>query len=284
MNNEITDIEVREIDSPETEVGMITTFADANFIKSIKAAANNANEVENAITKMLLAITRPGDWIRMGDKACLSSAGAERFIKHLPIRFRNVKWKKEAIDDELGKGYRYIYSGEARLGEKTVYAEGRYGSRDKFLGFKNGEWRQIEDINENHIQNAALHIFRGNCIKCLLGLRGLEWSDIEPILQQMGKDTNKATTVTHTKGGQGGTQATDKDRQLQADIYKWLDEMYQSDMDAIKSALAEYTKFKGKDGNEVSQDSLKKLTGKWLQKTHHKVKEAYAEYIKLVGE
>ena len=163
-----------------------------------------------------------------------------------------------------------------------VLAHGTYSTRDKFLGKASGNWRPIEDINENDIRSAARHICIGNGIKTLLGLRGIPSESLREIFESQGTKADAVKTVTRTKGSQGGTNADDL--KLQKEIAAWLAEMYGAEnIEDQKEALRGLTAFKGDKGKEVSCDSIANLKGKWLQATHHKLKEKHAEYEQMTG-
>jgi len=144
---------------------------------------------------------------------CLGSAGAERVGRLFGYRILDVTDKKEDFTDSIGKGYRYIYSGKIAMDNRVVFAIGQFSTRDKFLGFKDNEWRPVEEINENNIRQAAYHIFIGNSIKALLGLRGIPDREWRQIMNKIGSDPSKATTVRRGEGTKGGTKSDDSAKQ-----------------------------------------------------------------------
>jgi len=211
-------LEIQAIETPESEMGNLLVTEDMETkVSRLERLAELVPRYERAIRQILIACTTPSDWHVFGEgdqaKVCLTSAGAERIAKHFSIIFSDVSYKKELFTDANGKGYRYIYEGKARLGDSIVHAIGTYGTRDKFLGYANGQWRPVEAINEGHIQNAAYHVFVGNAIKTLLGLRNLSFNEYKELMQVAGK--NAATTGQHSyaTGSQGGTAADDHDKQ-----------------------------------------------------------------------
>jgi len=167
---ETTHAEIVPMESPDTEMGKVLGEGSPEVaIVRLEKIAELAPRWEQAMRVILVTATFPQDWEVFGTgdkaKACLSSAGAMRVAKHFPIRFFEVKSKKEEWTDSNGKAYRYIYEGKATLGDRIVFAQGNFSTRDKFLGFKDNEWRSVAEINEGHIRNAAYHIFMGNAVK-----------------------------------------------------------------------------------------------------------------------
>lgn len=210
--------EATPVESPKTELATILNEGDPDTqLAILEKKAAVAVRFAKAINTILVTQTYPEDWNEFGagDKAivCLSSAGAERVARHFGIKIFEVTNRKEEFTDSIGKGYRYVFEGKASMGDRLIYAQGTYSTRDKFLGFKNEEYRPIEDINENDIRDAAYHIFIGNAIKALLGLRGIPAARFKEIMQGAGEDANKSGKVTHASGSQGGSSADDTKNQ-----------------------------------------------------------------------
>ena len=210
-------VEVTPIESASTELANVMTEGDPDVqLAILEKKAALAPRFAQALNSILVAHTYPEDWQVFGDgdkaHACLSSAGAERVARQFGIRIFEVTHKKEEFSDVLGPGYRYIFEGKATMADRMIYAQGIYSTRDKFLGFKSGEFKPLEDINENDIRDAAYHIFSGNAIKGLLGLRGIPASRLEKILQAQGEKKTAGRT-SHGSGTQGGTTADDATKQ-----------------------------------------------------------------------
>jgi len=222
QKQEETDFE--PVESPSTEIVQILNEGDPDVqLAYLEKKAKLAGRFATALNTILISQTYPEDWSEHDDKVCLSSAGAERVARHFSIRFYDVGVKKEEYTDTNGRAYRYIFDGNAAMADRIVYAQGAYGSRDNFLGKKSGEYRAIEDINENNIRNAAYHIFIGNGVKALLGLRGIPKARFNEIFQKQGEDPTKRSTVSYGKGTQGGTSGDDT--KLQQEFGKLLVDM-----------------------------------------------------------
>jgi len=216
--NEVQSTELVPMEKPNAE--MATMLHEENpevALMRLQKIAELAPRWETALRTILMAATFPEDWEIFGDgdkaKACLSSAGSMRVGKHFPIKFFETKWQKEKWTDRFGEGYRYFYEGKAMLGDRIVYAQGSYSSRDKFLGKKGGEFRDLSDINESHIQNAACHIYKGNAVKELLGLRAMPVRQYRELMGLTGQNSKKTPGHAYGAGTKGGTTNADKSSQ-----------------------------------------------------------------------
>jgi hypothetical protein len=211
-------VDALPVESPATELAKVITEGDPDVqLAILEKKAELAIRFAQALNTILITQTYPEDWKVFGEGdraiACLSSAGAERVARHFGIQIFEVVNKKEEFTDSIGKGYRYVFEGKASMGDRLIYAQGTYSTRDKFLGYKGDEYRPIEDINENDIRDAAYHIFTGNAIKTLLGLRGIPATRFNEIMKRSGENGSKASNITHGAGTQGGTSADDTKNQ-----------------------------------------------------------------------
>jgi len=207
------------VEGPNTELGSIIQDNPLEMVEMLEKTASLAPRMIAARNTILAACTFPNDWkvFDSGDKAtaCLSSAGAERVGVHFGIKIFEVTHKKESWDDEAGKAYRYVFEGKAAMGSRIIYCTGSYSTRDKFLGKVDGAFRDIKEINENHIRNAAYHIFQGNCVKVMLGLRNIPVGEYNKIMNSTGQDADKTTGHGYATGSQGDTSTGDTVKQIE---------------------------------------------------------------------
>ena len=205
----VVPVETEQVDFTQT-----VNSGDPEYMLSImKKKAALAPEFKKARDTLLVAMTYPEDWevFGQGDKARvgLSSAGAERIGTMFDMQHQDVNFVKEDFVIEGKEYYRYIYTGHVVMGLRKVYVTGMFSTRDKFLGFANGEWRTKEEINENNIRIAAYHVFCGNAVKAMLGLRGIPKREWELIMGRTGSDSKNAGGHSYGGGTQGGTSKTD---------------------------------------------------------------------------
>ncbi|MFA6358996.1 MAG: hypothetical protein WCY09_10110 [Candidatus Omnitrophota bacterium] len=283
---------------PEEEKSMALTKVVAEgdpkaLLAHLESKAAVAARMRSAIETILISQTYPQDWSIQGAgdkaKACLSSAGAERIARSFPIRYRDVKWKKEVTTDSEGEAYRYVYEGYAELENRVVYVHGSYSTRDNFLGKADGEWKALENINENSIRSAAYHIFCGNAIKELLGLRGMPAAEYQRIMGGTGRDAAKSTKVDRGQGTQGGSSEDDHRHQVELGEIcmaianagctvaqdaegKWsLTDLSESEDRKVETIAGEIcallSGFTGDKGPVAGKNSPRLLKGKWLSST-----------------
>lgn len=284
---------VEPVESPATELANIVNEGDPDLMLALlEKKAELATRFKAAQDTILASQTYPADWQVFGEgdkaKACLSSAGAERVGRLFDYKVFDVKARKEEFTDSNGKAYRYVYEGFAMMGNKTIFAQGVYGIRDKFLGYANNEWKSPEEINENHVRNAAYHIFIGNAIKSLLGLRGIPADEYKEIMGKTGQKAERTGKHTYGSGTKGGTSTDDSGKQkelaelcIKIATAGWYVELYQgewkltqmTDAQSIAEPVAvaegictQISGFKGKDG-WVNGLPANKLKGKRLSIT-----------------
>jgi len=173
--------------APFKEDGMDTVIAVAQKMEAYSKAMDT---ILNAIVKRSYA----GDWVchsRETDpedkkKANIGAAAAERIATFLGIQERTwTAGTKEWSDDH--KHYTYSYEADFGFKNRWVHAIGRAGTRDKFFGFAKGQWKPLEEVQEDHIRTAAFRACRKEGVRLLLGLRSI------PIrkLTELGYDASK---------------------------------------------------------------------------------------------
>lgn len=144
------------------------------------------------------------DWTEFDGRMCLSAVGAERVGRLFAIQYFETSWQKEEFTDSIGKGYRYVYECRAAMGNRVTYALGVYSSRDDFLGKCDGQYKALEEVDENNIRRAAYSLMKGNAIKSLLGLRGIPKDEWQTMMRKVGRKASQAGRAAST----GSTQVT----------------------------------------------------------------------------
>lgn len=289
----MTDKELMEVPAevmPERvdsgEVPALFRGADEGYVLALEKTAENAPRIITAMQKILVAVANDGDWVVQDGKAGLCSAGAERYLKFFPMRFTSWSCDKQEWRDNEGPAYRWVYRCTVEFNGASTQVEGRFSTRDKFLGFRNQQWRPLEEIDESDIRAAAMHICRGEGIKVMLGLRAIP----EAALQKLGVPLKDARRVEHARGAQGGSPAaTGDDATLQKKLRTMLLDISNGDAAEAAKLLESTSGFPGKDGNQVpGKKRVEQLTGKWLGTTYGKIKDQYiaqfspAEYDKRI--
>jgi hypothetical protein len=221
------------------------------------------------------AVAYPEDWTDQDGVACLGSAGAERFLKHFPVRFSDESSERQDWEDDIGKAYTWTYACIAEWKGRRVFVEASYSTRDPFLGKAGGQFKKIEEIDEADIRSAARHICHGAGIKELLGLRRIPVAE----LVKFGVPQDKIKKVVRTKGAQGGSTADEMN--LQKEVGRMILEMEGGDKEKAKERLEKITGFTAKDGKKVKGlKTLGSLKGRRLEITMDKVMVEYDNWKK----
>lgn len=152
---------------------------------------SSRNSLFEKILEVAIRSTNAGDWIDQNGSPYLQASGAEKIARRFGVKISNINSVREDIEDASGKYHMYTVTGVASLGDRDqVEAMGVCSTRDKFFGIKNGEFKQLQDVDLPSIKRKAYTNFLGNAIKRLLGLRGLSWDDLSRFnISKNGKKT-----------------------------------------------------------------------------------------------
>jgi len=285
---------------PTSDIVMVEQdVSPAEQARYLTEVARYAPEMKKAQETLLATQTYPSDWKLFDKKMALNAAGAERVARMFPIKLSDFQCLgKDEFEDEQGRGYRYVYECRAQLKGRILYSTGTYSTRDKFLGSRGGEWRDLSDINENDIRMAAYRRCQGNAIRALLGIRNIPLDEWERIMKTTGQDGSQAASdaVPYASGSKGGTSKGDTTKQVELSniVYEIVDagmmchydsgnvelainsEADISDRDiTAKACLLALTQFEGKDGTVKGVTSYKMLRGKRLNVTLSRTKEVW---------
>ena len=273
---------------PENELMKVTTEGNPSaMLARLEKTAELAPRFKQARDTILVSLTYADDWVAFGDgdktMMCLKSAAAERVGTAFNIQFCNCRTTKEVFTDSIGEGYRYRTEITARLDDRQAIGVGLYSSRNKFLGSVGGDFKPIEDINENDIEIASYHIAFGAAIKALLGLRSIPKSEWQAIMERLGKEGQHGSKVKHGSGTKGGSSADDVEKRNElasmlmelsnagfeifynemSKSHEVIDSFAESPEEAAQNSCTQLTTFNGKDG-VVKGIDIRKLGGKRL--------------------
>ncbi len=280
-------------------------ISPAEQAKYLTEVAKYGPIMKKAQETILAQNTYPTDWKLFDTKMALNAAGAERVARMFPIKISDFVCEgRTDFEDEQGKGYRYVYSCRAQLKGRVLYSTGTYSTRDKFLGSRGGEWRDLADINENDIRMAAYRRCQGNAIRALLGIRNIPVVEWERIMKATGQDGSQAAAdgVPYAKGTKGGTSKDDSAKQAEfaVVVYEIVDAGLMCHYDGgnveiianetpvaddkgrdlvAKTCLLALTQFPGSDGGTVKGvTSYKMLRGKRLTVSLSRTKELWDKF------
>lgn len=239
-------------------------------IELVIANAEKQVQVLEKIFAIAIQRTNQHDWTDMAGKPYLTSSGAEKLMPLFGISLFDTSSDKKYSKDEKGDYYIYAYKGTFSWKGGSIEALGACSSRDKFFAWDSHAqaFKALAEVDETNIMKAAYSNMMVNGITRLLGIRNLTWEQLE----KYGIAKDKVAKVDYRNGG----VVTDEEKKKQDEVAKMLLELCYSDQEAAKKQLLEITAFKGKDGKMVTGlDNPRKLTGKRLDITHHKIKTNY---------
>ena len=151
------------------------------------------------IIKLAVKNTLSEDWVDYGDKAWLSTPGAERVARVIGLTSKEVDYKRVDRSDDKGEYYIYIVTGKIGMERSNVFVDviGTQSSRKAFWAKSHGEDVPPEEIKEESIIKDAFSNFWENGTTRFLGLRGLPWG----FLEKMGISKGKGAKPEFKKGG-----------------------------------------------------------------------------------
>jgi hypothetical protein len=181
------DIEVEDAEElVGGEAGTLVPLHGDEQLIAMENIAKNAERMVQAKQKVwsvLLKIAKPGDWTVFESqgkkKAEVGHAGCMRYAAFLGIIFTN--WTAEKINgtDEKGQWFRWDFECDCVFAGRTIRVYGRAGSRDKFFGKNQGEFRELHEINEGDIKIAARRSAMKEGVKTVLGLHHIPPEELE---------------------------------------------------------------------------------------------------------
>ena len=137
-----------------------------------------------AITKTL-----PQDWADFGGKPWLTAKGAERVRLALGITVKDWTWERHDFTDEKGSYFMIVSEGTVGLKSVDVWSSalGTCTSRKPLYFKERDRERHISEIDPGNIIKDSYSNMIENGISRFMGLRGLEWEDLEEYGIEKGK-------------------------------------------------------------------------------------------------
>lgn len=168
------DAEGKEIEpEPEQTTALIYNEDNLKHLENVADGIERFVSAQIKIQNVILRLAKPGDWVIFGDTACISGAGTERIAAALGISFIDWKDKKEISKDEKGELYIWWHTCMVVFGNRKIEVAGRFGSRNKLLGKKDGKWRPLSEIDESDIKMASRRNAMKEGVRVILGLRNI---------------------------------------------------------------------------------------------------------------
>ena len=148
------------------------------------------------IVELSLKRTNTNDWVDQNGKPYLTCSGAEKIGRLFGVNWSILESKKNQSEDEKGKFYFYQSTGVFTLkGHDSIEAVGTCSVRDKFFSKAGGRELPVSEIDETNIMKSAYSNCVVNGITRILGIRNLQWEQLE----KSGINRSKVVSVAYTK-------------------------------------------------------------------------------------
>jgi hypothetical protein len=187
----------------------VPDLADDEKLQNAIAVAERRFAFTEAVKKIALARTSPHHWAKYprgedGYVYYLTGDGATNLIKGFGVQVLNVRADKIWGEDELGRYYIWVYTGDAYIPVFDMHVEGiqgRCSQRKAFFAKAGKEWKPTSEIDEANIMADAHTDFFRNVIRRTIGI-GYE---AEETIAEAKIDTSKVAAPSFKKGGRSGS-------------------------------------------------------------------------------
>jgi len=260
--------EMAEVVVAPPEIIATTETGGLDIVQTVDRLEKSISAYQR-IKELALKLTRPEDWVDMGGKPYLLESGAQKIAKAFGVEIFDVSLEQKIFTDDRGSYSVFVAKGKARSKILGSYVEdiGTCSQRDKFFGMEKGQFKQLEDVDITVVMKKAVTNLFGRLIDRAIGLGGTNWKELEALgIKPSAKIEYKQTS------------------QAAKEVGKMILDMAGGDTTAASKMLQEFTRFKGKDGKEVSISSVAQLSEVWAQKILPKVQKAYDEWKNLGSE
>lgn len=196
--------------SPDREVATVErevlSVPEQEFDQALVERLDKAIDAYKKIVGISIKLTNPWDWSDIGGKPYLQCSGAEKIASPFKVSMGAPTRERLERVGEDGKAY-YIWLYQAsftssQLG-RTIVAQGKCSSHDQFFGKEGNAYKDLDDVCEEDVMQAAYTNCFVNGVTRLLGIRNLTWEQ----LASGGIAQDKVGKVSFRKGGQGGGQS-----------------------------------------------------------------------------
>ena len=215
------------------------------------------------------------DVVMLGGKPYLTSPACMKFAQFFGVSFKDLTVEMYSYEDEKGPVIQYDATVTATFQGREVTESGSASSADAFFNRK-GNRLPLSEINRPNVRKKAITNAKGRATKAVLGL-SFTLEELQEIFRSVGKDLKESAQVSYNKGGFKDTQPKGEGPNIK-ELGKRLMAMAMGDKTRASNLLAQYSKFKTKDGEEVSAKSLKEMTDKWAKQALLKTKKDWEAY------
>ena len=282
INVEMSEDEMKDIELAPSNSGPVGLVReDRKSLENLMWIADNAEQIMSAKDKIrnaILRLTKSGGWTVFKSKnddpgtAEIGAGEAFRISSVFGVSFVNTIRKKVEGSDKNGSWYRWEVEGDVVFNGNTIRTWGAFGTRDKFFGRENKEWKDTADCNEKDIIQAAIRAQRKEGVKMHFGLHHFPVED----LKLAGVKVDYAGS--YTFGSKEGAQTTSPDKisEPQAKRLFAICSTAKKTPEQLKSYIQQNYKI------DHTKDIMKKdyeTICTWAGKTEAKVEAIEEEYV-----
>jgi len=161
--------------------------------------------ISERVFELAVKNTKSSDWVDFGGNPWLDTPGAERLARVFGITVADTRFEKLDRQDGDGPYYIYVWYGRVGLAKQSIWIDaiGACSSRKPFHYMEHGKKKHLEDINEMNILKDGYSNMIENGVTRFLGLRGMEWEELE----KMGIKRGKGAKVEFKAKGQAAQPA-----------------------------------------------------------------------------
>jgi hypothetical protein len=222
-------------------------------------ALEKRNRLLERILGYAISVTHKEQWTNLGGKPWPTGPACEAMARRCAVSWGDVESEKSTGDDERGKFYSWTYRARFRIGRDEITAEGHCSSRDQFLGTGTGEGddrtRELYEVDEGNIRQAAYTNMIVNGVTRILGVRNLSWERLEGLLGAKRDEFASAEFRQGSRGGGKGASTSDKPIPYGRSKGRKLSDAPDDDLAwllrSMQESVADPEKAKWKAGNEA---------------------------------
>jgi hypothetical protein len=223
---------------------------DNAIATSIMREAGARAEMMSTMTKSLVKACHQRNILDMGGNPFIDDDGCQKIARVAGISFSTPMVESRYEDGEDGQQeYVVEVSGEASILGQSLFDIGACTSADGFISKRSNISHQQMKIE---VKKKAYANWRGRCVRALLGLKELTWTELE----SAGFSKDGASKVEYKKGKSSG-KSEDGD-----DTRKKLGDMILNAVDGNKTAAGDVLFFLTNSDKYKGKNSVSDLTDK----------------------
>ncbi len=177
---ELTEYTAEPEDSREVARREETSPAGPVTIEDMERAIAFADKKRDIV----LRLTRPGDWVKVGDNAYLEASGAQRIADALGVGWKIHDPPKKYIHEATGHfSWEYIGEFTHLPSGRSITETGSRSSNDGFFNIRyiSGKKTELlpEQVDEAAVKKSAYTNCMNRGMSALMGLRGFTWAEVQ---------------------------------------------------------------------------------------------------------